>query len=203
MLRECIFGIKNQTYKNLTHSVNIVYDDKNDVKDILKIFDDIDSNNLQINCNKNSHHQHWNYIKSLSQNIDINDYDLFIKIDDDDIYKKDYVNTIVKYFEKNEVDIVSSKISLQLNGEYIRNGIFTNLGGCDHLIHKFNMPMTFAFNHKGYEQIINLSEIYGFEDHMWRDVWDKNCKVDTIQNDKNIIWHIHGKNISTSDFLTK
>ena len=65
------------------------------------------------------------------------------------------------------------------------------------------MPTTFAFNLKALEMIQQISthKIYGFEDNMWRDVWCNTCKVGEIDNSENIIWHIHGKNVSTADFL--
>jgi hypothetical protein len=200
MLRGTIFDIKNQSYNNIFHSINIS-NDKDDNTDYTLIYDDIDSENLKIIYNKNTN-QHNNYINSI-KSVDYNNYDLFIKIDDDDIYKREYVKTIVDFFTENvDVDVVSSKIKYQLNGHIFRNVNANNLGGnpefCD-----FKMPPTFAFNKKGLNSILECNRIYGFEDHMWRDKWCKECKIGEIDNKENIIWYIHGKNISTSNFLIK
>lgn len=196
MLRGTIADIKNQSYKNLFHSINIAHD-ADDYTDYTILYDDIDGVNIVINENK---HQHFNYTNSIIS-VDFDNYDLFVKIDDDDIYKKDYVKTIVEFFQNNpSVDVVSSKIKYQLNGAILRWINAPNLGGnpegCD-----FNMPPTFAFNKKGLKCVLESESIYGFEDHMWRDAWCKNCNIAEIDNRENIIWHIHGKNISTSNFL--
>jgi hypothetical protein len=42
-------------------------------------------------------------------------FDIYIKTDDDDIYKRDYVKTVVEYFETHECDVLSSSIGYQLN----------------------------------------------------------------------------------------
>jgi hypothetical protein len=198
MLRGTIADIKNQSYKNLFHSINIAFD-PGDNTDYSILYDDLENVNIVYNENK---HQHFNYINSITS-IDFDNYDLFVKIDDDDIYKKDYIKTIVNFFQTNtNVDVVSSKIKYQLNGCIFRKVDANNLGGnpinCD-----FKMPPTFAFNKKALKHILDLKSIYGFEDHMWRDVWCNHCTVSEINNQDNIIWHIHGQNISTGNFLIK
>lgn len=200
MLRGTINDIKNQSYNNIFHSINIALDINNQL-DYSLIYNDILDDRCKIIYNSNQH-QHINHINAI-KSIDYNQYDVFVKIDDDDIYKKDYIKTIVDYFINNpNIDVISSKINLQLNGSIIRQINADNLGGnTEGCI--FRMPPTFAFNKKALFEIINLSHIYGFEDHMWRDVWCKNCIIGEVDNSKNIIWNIHGQNISTADFLIK
>ncbi len=200
MLRGTIQDIKSQSYGNLFHSVNITSDNpKQNNDDYIKIFDDLKTEKNLFSFSKNEH-QHSNYIRSITNVGDYQTYDLFVKIDDDDIYKKDYVKTIVLFFEKNDVDVISSKMKYQLNGNYFKTGDYNNLGGnpknCD-----FKMPPTFAFNLKALNHLIDVKRFYGFEDHMWRDIWCENCKIGVMDNSENVIWNIHGKNISTSDFL--
>lgn len=198
MLRGTILDIKNQSYKNIFHTINITADEVLN-EDYKLMYDDIESVNIIFT--KNSH-QHYNFIRAITS-VDYNNYDIFVKIDDDDIYKADYVKTIVEYFNMNQTaDVVSSKIKYQLNGTILREVNANHLGGnpenCD-----FKMPPTFAFNKNGLKHILSLDKIYKYEDHMWRDIWCKNCSLHEIDNCNNIIWHIHGKNISTSDFLLK
>lgn len=202
MLRGCIQDIKFQTYENIFHSINITFDNfKQDNNDILKIYDDLKCEKNKFSFSKNEH-QHVNHLNAITIVEEYEKYDIFVKIDDDDIYKKDYVNNIVNYFLNNEVDMISSKIKYQLNGSQIRKGVYDNLGGnpkdCN-----FKMPPTFAFNLKALYLIKDIKNFYGFEDNMWRDAWCQNCKISEIDNTENIIWNIHGKNTSTSDFLIK
>jgi hypothetical protein len=198
MLRGTIADIRNQSYKNVFHSVNIALD-KGDSTDYSLLYDDLQDVKIIYSENK---HQHYNYLNSI-KSVDYNEFDLFIKIDDDDIYKKEYVKTIVDFFTANPgVDVVSSKIKYQLNGSILRWVDANNLGGNPELC-DFKMPPTFAFNKKGLKQLLESKSIYGFEDHMWRDAWCKNCKIVEINNQDNIIWHIHGQNVSTGNFLIK
>ena len=200
MIRGTIADIQNQSYPNIFYSVNITHD-ADDVTDYSPLYDDISTDKCKIIYSQNVH-QHPNHISAI-KSVDFNEYDLFVKIDDDDIYKKEYINTIVEYFKNNPtIDVVSSKISKQLNGSILRIVNANNLGGnpegCD-----FKMPPTLAFNKKGMNAIIGLEKIYGFEDHMWRDAWCSTCNIGEINNQDNIIWNIHGQNISTSNFLIK
>lgn len=198
MLRSCISDIKNQTFNNTYHTINITNNNLN--KELtLKIFDDLLSENTFINFNINDN-QHINHIKAITSVNNLDDYDIFIKIDDDDIYKKNYVKNIVDYFEKAEVDIISSKVILQLNGNTLikvnQHDLGGNPEGCN-----FKIPATFAFNRKALNLILKINDNYGFEDNMWRDMWCGKCNIGEIDNTNEFIWHIHGKNISTSDFL--
>ena len=131
------------------------------------------------------------------------DYDLFIKMDDDDIYKSNYVQNIVTFFENNpEVDVVSSEIKLQLNGTDVYLANAKDLGGNTDV--EYRMPMTYAFNKKALDAIINLEEkdLYGFDDMTWRIIWKAHgLKHAAVDNAEEIIWHIHGKNVSTGSFL--
>ena len=199
MLRECIFSISYQSYRKILHSINVSHD--KDSKYIETLFDDINIPNVRITYNVNSN-QHQNYMRCF-EDIDIDTFDLFVKIDDDDIYKKDYVKNIVNFFLNNkDTDIVSSKIIYQLNGNKIYKNNYNHLGGNPEGS-SFKMPMTFAFNIKALKAIISLKS-NSFEDKLWRNTWHSlGLKHYEIDNSENIIWHIHGKNISTSNFLRK
>jgi hypothetical protein len=204
MLRCCIFDILNQSYMNIHHVINIAYDSGSQPTLNAKIYDDIlerYGDRLTISYNKNSD-QHTNYMNAINSINNIDDYDIFIKIDDDDIYKSEYVENIVSFFQNNLIDISSSKVKTQLNNHYVRTGLYHNLGanpeGYD-----FNLTATFAFNRKALSLIYDL-KCDGFEDFLWRDTWAKNNLVHgVVNNGDNMIWYIHGKNISTSDFFIK
>lgn len=203
MLRGCVQDIATQSYENIFHSINITLDQRelNRHGDFKILIDDLktDKNSFIFSLNQ---HQQVNHMKAIMSVKDYETYDIFVKIDDDDIYKKDYIKTIVDYFDNNEVDVLSSRMKYQLNGSLMRRGVYHNLGanpeGCD-----FKIPATFAFNLKALNLIKDIKSIYGFEDNMWRDMWCNNCKIAEVDNTENIIWYIHGKNTSTSEFLIK
>lgn len=205
MLRQCILNVKNQSYKDIIHSVNIVSDGGKD-QNFSPLYDDLLDDKLIITKSENKY-IHFNETLAIKNVPNYEQYDVFIKMDDDDIYKKDYVKNIVETFKNNpDISITSSRISTQLNGIFMftdRN--YDNLGGNPNNSN-YHMPMTFAFNKKGLDCILNIpNEEVGWNDDMlWRIHWEKEkLKHFPIDNKNNIIWNIHGNNISTSNFLIK
>lgn len=207
MLRSCVLNVKNQTYSNIKHLINIT-NDFDDLQVYLDIIDDVFNPRTMRICHSLNNHTHFNNMTAIKQLKTHEEYDLFIKMDDDDIYKVDYVQTIVDAFKADPtIDIVSSKISHQLNGNklmYNSEG-YDNLGG-NPVNSTYHMPMTFAFNKKAFDVIKNLTreDIIGHDDMMWRMHWEAHkLKHVAVQNDDNVIWHVHGKNVSTAEFLEK
>lgn len=204
MLRQCMLNVKNQSYKDYLHTVNIV-SDEGVYENFYNLYNDLLDDKLVFVSNNNQH-IHINEMKAIKHIVNYNDYDVFVKMDDDDVYKKDYIKNIVETFEKNPgIDIVSSKIKSQLNGIRIFKNHFgyDNLGGNPNNS-TYHMPMTFAFNIKALNCIIDTpeKEINWNDDLMWRNIWEKNnLNHLAVDNSEEIIWHIHGKNISTSSFL--
>ena len=197
MLRQCILSVKNQNVEDLTHSVNITSESP---LAALTLVDDL--NDVVISITDNNH-THFNNMTAIKAVDDYQDYDLFIKMDDDDVYKADYVKNIITFFEKNsDVDVVSSEIKFQLNGTEVYLVNAKDLGG--NIDVEYKMPMTYAFNKKALNAIINLEkkDMFGFDDMMWRLHWKAHgLKHASVDNSEDIIWHIHGKNVSTSSFL--
>ena len=202
MLRQCMLNAKNQSYQNCIHTVNIVSDGGED-QNFLPLYNDLLDDKLVVRTGINDR-IHINNMLAIENIPDYYDYDVFIKMDDDDIYKKDYVKNIVKMFQANpDVDIVSTRINHQLNGIQMVSGNYDNLGGNPNNS-LYHMPMTFAFNMKALDTIINIpdQEIGWNDDLLWRYKWENvGLKHMTVNNQEQIIWHIHGKNISTGSFL--
>ena len=197
MLRSCIQDVQNQSYKNTFHIVNVTLDDITNQENVKYIFNDLSYDNLKIIYTQNNSRNHTNYINTISA-IDYTDYDIFVKIDDDDIYKKDYISNIVKAFEKPNYDVLTSKINTQLNGHKIKRGNYNNLGGDQ----RVKMPMTLAFNKKALDVLLDIKPFGKLSDTLWRKEWIKNnMNFGVVDNNENVIWYIHGKNISTSNFL--
>jgi len=209
MLRQSLLSGLNQTYKNFTYSIGIKVDQDTITKDFTPLYDDlIKDKRLIINVGVNhtygfSHFNNMDTIKAIS---DYESYDLFIKMDDDDIYKSHYVENIVKLFKENpNIDITSSKINYQLNGANLYHSEigYDSLGGNPENS-TYHMPMTFAFNKKALDYIINLTlnDVCGYDDNMWRKAWEENNLTHIAVNNKDeIIWHIHGGNASVGEWL--
>lgn len=202
MLRQCMLNAKNQSYQDIIHAVNIVSDGGKD-QNFLPLYNDLLDDKLIVNKGNNNF-IHFNNMIAIKSVPDYDQYDVFIKMDDDDIYKKDYVKNIVDMFQANpDVDIVSTRINHQLNGIQMVSGNYDSLGGNPNSS-LYHMPMTFAFNKKAFECIVNLppNEVGANDDLLWRYKWeDANLKHMAVDNREEIIWHIHGKNVSTSSFL--
>lgn len=198
MLRQCILNAKNQSYTNFTHSINIMYDNESEVSNYHSLFDDIIDDRFIMGRSKNCSSL-ARYMTTISQSPEA--YDIYIKIDDDDIHKRDYVKTIVEYFETHQCDILSSHISSQLNNYFLSKGNYRSLGG-DYPNNNYLMPMTFAFSRKAYEILLDIKDDNNHDDLQWRTAWSKcGLKDHNVDNSNNIIWHIHGKNASVGEWF--
>lgn len=208
MLRYTLLDVLNQTHTDFTLALSLKIDDFQEVHNSVLI-DDI--KDPRVVYTEQINHKvcftHYNAMDTIKSVPNYQDYDLFIKMDDDDIYKKDYVKNIVDFFKDNpDVDIASSKVGTQLNGFTViknKNG-YETLGRIAKEDNS-NMPMTFCFNKKALDQIINLTrkEIgQDWEDMAWRRAWTKAGLVHKeINNIDQTIWNVHGKNTTTSNLL--
>lgn len=225
MTRQCILSSINQTYKNFTHSINITIDEDSETKDYSLMFDDILKNDNRIIINHNANaHTHINNLTAITSVKKYFEYDLFIKMDNDDIYKSNYVKNIVDFFNNNnDIDIVSTKITTQLNGYDLYTVNYENLGDCADIEgDKYYMPMTYAFNRKALKIIVDLKpedvpkmylvdfninlQKYNniYDDFIWRSIWKKiGLKHKQVNNNDEIIWNIHGNNLTVSDWIRK
>lgn len=205
MLRQCVLSGMNQSYKNFVHSVNITLDKEAKTRDLSPLYNDLLNSKLVVNYSNNSKigFSHFNNMNTIRFVPNYEDYDIFMKMDDDDIYKREYVQNVVNHFVANpDTDIVSSRISTQLNGYDLYKGSYDNLGGNPGKS-TYHMPITFAFNKRSLDSIINLTEkdVNGHDDMMWRTAWERDgLKHVAIKNNDEIIWNVHGKNASVPNF---
>lgn len=201
MLRTCILEVMNQSYPDVVHGVNIAYNPTDLYENSLILIDDLmNQPSLHVVVSENLN-QHLNHMHAIQCVPNYESYDLFVKIDDDDIYKKDYISAIVDHMQKTGCDISSSRVCWQLNGHNILPVNRSNLGA-NPIGSNYHMPPTFAFNKKALYSIIDIDGKAGWEDLLWRHRWDAcGLKHEPIDNSKNIIWHIHGANVSTASFL--
>jgi hypothetical protein len=206
MVRGCMQDVIGQTYKNLHHAVNITYVDEKEVANYESLLNDLveTRNNIHVVYTKNKHN-HTNYMNTIKADPNYLNYDIYIKIDDDDIHKKDYVKTVVDFFKKNNPDVVSSGVKYQLNGNLmiVNNAGWGTLGGNPEGSN-FKMPMTFAFNRKALDVLLKIENPDKLSGKLWRRRWHEEGLNHQIMNNKeNLIWYIHGANITTASFLKK
>lgn len=209
-LYNTIGNLLNQTYSKFDYAVGISIDEEKDISQYENLLADFyKDKRLKCFFHKNLS-QHDNYLYPIKQ-LDYSKYNIFIKIDDDDIYKKNYIQDMVKIYQKYPIDILSSNIKYQINNHKILSGHFDNVAGYWHedlsSKTKFGMPFTYIFNKKCLNIILNtttkeLAKIHPFEDAGWRRLWRQHgIKSLVMDNIDSAIYHIHGKNISSHNSL--
>ena len=207
-LYNCINSILNQSYKNITYSVGICTNtDMDSYRSLLSNY--ISDKRFKLSFHENLS-QHENYLYPIKI-TEYQKYDIFIKIDDDDIYKKEYIENMVSNYLKYNKDVLSGYIKYQLNNNHLYRGKFDNVGGHWHedlkSKTKFGMPFTYVFNQKALKVLLNttsdeLGQIHIFEDAGWRRKWRENkITSKVLECIDSAIYNIHGHNISSKHCL--
>ena len=203
-----INNILNQSYKNINYCININLDKLEDEIIYNNFLNDFaDDSRLKIIYNKNDHQQ-INYVRAI-EGFEHLDYDLFFKIDDDDIYTKKYIEQSIELFNSNNCDIMSYVSNIHINNSVLKNNKISQIGkwqkDLESDIH-FGIPSTFIFNKKACDIIRNIDiktskSIHKFEDGAWKQLWRTHKLKSVIIDDKNLfIYNIH-KNNTSSTFL--
>lgn len=206
-LRHCVAQIAAQSYPQLRHSVSVtddaVFQKAVSPDDYLRmLFSDVEPHRTQFSFHPNRH-QHLNYLSAITSVADYCEYDLFIKIDDDDIYKRDYVGRCVDFHRRTKCDVSSTAATCQINGHRLLSGNYQNLGANPPGT-SFCMPQSFAFNRAALEAITNvgLDACSDWEDKAWRSAWVEQGLIHKVRADESeFVWHIHGRNISVAGML--
>jgi hypothetical protein len=139
---------------------------------------------------------------SAFEDSDFGNYDLFIKIDDDDIYLRDYVREIVEDYQIRRWDYSGSVSNGILKGyEYIHEVQLEGLGLSEEE-HKLQipevMPPTIALSRKAMYALRGLEDDGTYEDQLWRRHIAKTPGLRMAwRADQNFVYNIHGENVST------
>ena len=189
------------------YGVNLAFTDDENSSEFFDntqvLFNDLEhSEKLRIKYNLNSHN-HFNFLNAIKAFDNYQEFDLFVKIDDDDIYKTDYVKNIVDFINQHPCDICSSETKWELNGFRLLPNSVSDLGGNPDGT-DFHLPPTFAFNKKALDaiQTAQESELIGWEDKVWRIKWvEAGLRHQTINNTDQFIWNVHGSNASIGHWL--
>jgi hypothetical protein len=211
MLRHCIMQLQRQTYPAVTRSMSTLRTTRWRTVPACRydlLLDDLRAgatNKIVIGYGRSQSYVE-NHLRALSL-IDIGDYDLFLKIDDDDLYLRRYVEEIVSDFEARRWDHSGTATHGLLNGRRWREqhvqsdlglaGIDLELGVIPY------MPPILALSRKAIAAIIAASPEHShFEDVYWRRLLAQ-CRdlVGAVRTDRNFIYNIHGGNLSTGTLL--
>lgn len=213
MLRQCILNAKNQTYKNFVHSIAIqdgeeigykkLYDDIVDDRWIIKYYKKPD-----LSWPKCIHENHINAFTQINYSV-YKDIDYVVKFDDDDIQKADYLQEIDSMIQENPgYNVFSYKLKTLINNYHILSGDYHNLGSVPV---EYGMPMTLIFDKVAMNSLLILNKdkeevlwkkYNGADDTIWANYWkDIGLKIKPCISTHNFIWHIHGKNVSTGQWL--
>jgi hypothetical protein len=146
---------------------------------------------------------HQNCLNALRL-AQLEDYDLFLKVDDDDIYLKDYVLGVVTDFEKNRWDYSGSCSRGHLNGyRWKPDAIMRGLGLAEQdfaLGIPDVMPPTTAFSRRAIGAVLTLKD-NGSSDAQWRRHLARvPGLIMRVRDDRNFIYNVHGGNISTASW---
>ena len=208
MLRHCIMQMQRQTYP-VDHVIYLNSDEDQATDhsslDYSRLIEDACSPGagrvfLDYGPTKSPH---GNYLAALAL-VDIEDYDLFIKIDDDDIYLKGYAEDIVADFRANRWDYSGTHSHGLLNGRrWYPDTRMQDLGmGADDHALKIPgiMPPSSAFSRRAMKAIMAANDATSaangvWDDYMWRRVVGRTPGLVMAQRqDENFVYNIHGGN---------
>ena len=150
-----------------------------------------------------SHHE--NYLAALNL-VSIDQYDLFLKIDDDDIYFCEYVRGVVGDFQTRHWDYSGTMSNGYLNGFRWRPRSRLIGLGLDEQDVQLGipeiMPPTAAFSRKAIEALLQMDDDGSIEDLQWRRHLARTQGMRmAARSDTNFVYNIHGGNLSMSDWL--
>ena len=226
-LRHCIFQMQAQTY-SVDHGIYLNsndYETFEDIHNYAQLIDDIpikSSNKLLFSYGPTLSH-HLNHLSAIRL-YDWESYDLFIKIDDDDIYRTHYIRDLVDDYLEHQWDF-SGAIShghIQsekwLKDQDLRsfNSDQETFNSVRSILKQLNldtastsrdskegkfMPPTFAWTKSCMAMINKIDNIKGSEDSVWKELLlsQSQFKVRT-RNISNFTYNIHA---SSSTRLTE
>jgi hypothetical protein len=147
--------------------------------------------------------QQFNHMQALEL-ADLDRYDLFLKIDDDDVYRRDYIQAVAANYLEYRWDFSGTHAHGIIDGEKWR----TNKG-CSHLGMEPRdielgvaemMPSSYAFTRKALDAIRMIpASIDRNEDILWRRSLTENEQIKKhVRESSGMAYHLHGRNVSTS-----
>jgi hypothetical protein len=147
---------------------------------------------------------HGNYLAHVDANV-FGNYDLFLKIDDDDIYFRNYVEDVVRDFQERRWDYSGSPSDGYLNGARLIAHQLKSLGLTEE-DHQLGipeiMPPTIALSRKAALAVLEVADDRVSDDFLWRRHLGRISGMKmSVRPQSNFIYNIHGANVSTRSFF--
>jgi len=148
---------------------------------------------------------HTNYMSAIEA-VNIDDYDLFIQVDDDDIYFADYVQAVVDDFVDGDWDYSGTRsLGVLMGASYDKTTEIPSLGlnakeaalGIPEI-----MPPTLALSRKAVRALRDIVDSDVYHDPQWRSHLAQlpDIKMAT-RTEAQFVYNVHGENASTSMWL--
>lgn len=203
-LRNAILQMMAQSY-SCDYSVYLNsenFSSQDDKENYISLYRDLINDRLFLSYGE-KFHQHFNHMEAVKK-FNIEDYDLFLKIDDDDIYRRHYVKHIVSDFEKNKWNFSASCSYYLVNESNIDYSIIGFERKESEKIDSdlaYTMPGTYAFSREAFMFILEYGKTYNwegpYEDFSWL-TWMLNRYPDkcVVRESSDYTYNIHNKNFS-------
>mgnify|MGYP001322484822 CR=1 FL=1 len=209
-LRHCVIQLKAQSY-TCSHGIYInaaTFQNQNDSTNYTGLLSDLVTDNIKISYGKQQH-QHWNHINAL-QLFDLDQFDLFLKIDDDDLYRTDYVKHIVEDYLHYQWDFsgIPSTYLLQKDQiKFIKSCFHKDKSEATNTQLDQAMPGTYCFSRKAIQTIIDVGQDYNwthmYEDAFWlKWICESKQLVCRLRDHQDYTYNMHGQNFCKSRFKT-
>ena len=205
LLRHCVMQMVLQTHP-VMHGIYL-NSDSGDIEDFdyTDLLSDIpfDKDHKIKRFGEKTLSQHMNHMKAITQVPNWETYDLFVKIDDDDIYRSSYIQSIVDSYTKHNWDFSGTVANGVLNGQKwnLKQTIedLRDRSESESPERPYIMPPTFAFSKKAIQRLMQLDDIQGWEDPVWYDTLTQDPDITVHKREEShFSLHIHGHNVSTS-----
>lgn len=204
-VRCCILQMQQQSYP-VDHVVYINHPDaesKTEHYNYISLLHDLapQRGSLTI-CYGRSGTQQFNFMQALTL-AKQDDYELFLKIDDDDIYRRHYVRNVVSDFLKNDWDFSGTHSQGLIDGPKWGPQNRVNQLGMEPEDIRLGVPEMMANSYVLSRKAVNLikkipADIDCNEDILWRRKLIADKTINThIRQHSGMSYHLHGKNIST------
>jgi Coenzyme PQQ synthesis protein D (PqqD) len=204
-LRHCILQMRSQSY-TVDHAVYV-----NGADNPGELYDDLLGENVFLRFGP-SMYQHDNHVRAI-ETAPYERYDLFCKIDDDDVYRLNYIEEIVADFSRDQWDYSATHSDGRINGSrWLADQRLNGFGLSDidrSLGIKEAMPPTVVFSRRGIECVRQLGPIspetewnmQGNWDAIWIRTLARLGLRQSVRAQSNFIYHIHGANLTTGSWL--
>ena len=212
LLRYCLMQMQQQTYP-VDHVIylNTDFSSQNaHLTNYIPLLEDIapkDNCFIKMSYGR-SYHQHINYMKALDL-VDLDQYDIICKIDDDDLYKTGYIQEVVDSFIENKWDFSGCDTNGYINNCYYyadTKKMWRHPESDIALGLPYMVPPTYAFSKKAIKIIQQkVTPVDGvWEDVSWRRLLAQTEGISIfLRPSLHFCFHVHGKNVSSSHILQK